>query len=196
MNKSAVNPLLIDRLCRGDESAFEAIFQHYHRQLLHFANTFCKDKELAQEIAQEAFVQLWLNREKLSSDLPLYPYLFTQVRRMTIDTFRKKLVQNRFREEQQHHLKIGVEETAQTIEWRELNSLVEAAVQRLPEQQQRIFQMSRTQGLTYEEIAEQLQLSKNTVKYHLMNALKKLRKALAHYELSGFVLWILPILFG
>lgn len=195
MARSAVNPILIDRLRQGDEAAFEEIFRLCHRQLFHFAHTFCKEKELAQEIAQEAFVQLWVNREKLSPDLPLYPYLFTQVRRMTIDAFRKKMHAYKFQNEQQQlQAHLGVEETANTVAWRELQAIAEAAIRRLPEHQQSVFEMSRVQGLSYEEIAERLHISKNTVKYHLVNALKNLRKALGHYELSSILLFALPIL--
>lgn len=188
MSIPSVDPKLIYCLRQGDETAFEKLFQFFHIQLFQFAYTFCKDRELAQEITQEAFVQLWINREKLNPDLPLYPYLFTQVRRMTIDAFRKKLLQMRYMDEHLKFVDIEVEETAQTVQRRELTRLIEAAVRQLPKHQQRVFEMSRVEGLSYEEIAEQLHISKNTVKYHLVKALQNLRKALAHYELSCVIL--------
>lgn len=188
MTGSAINSALINRILQNDEVAFAELFQLCHKQLFRFADTYCKDSGLAEEIVQEAFVQLWLNREKLSPDLPLYPYLFTQARRMTIDAFRKKLLQQRYIEEHHAMADLSTDETAQTVQFRELNGLIEIAMRQLPDQQQQIFEMSRIQGLSYEEIAKQLQISKNTVKYHLVKALKSLKKALAHYEISGFVL--------
>ncbi len=191
MTIPVADAFLIDRFRKGDSTAFEELFWLYHKPLYRFACTYAKDRQLAEEITQEAFVKLWLNREKIACDLALYPYLFTQVRRMTIDAFRKKVHADRYTDECKACLEIGVEQTAEKVQWNELNRITTAAISQLSEQQQQIFEMSRFQGLTYDEIAQQLHISKNTVKYHLVNALKNLRKTLAHYEIIGLLLTIL-----
>lgn len=186
-----VEPEIICRLKQDDEAAFETVFNCYHTLLYQFALTYVKSDELAQEITQEAFIQLWVNREKISPDLPLYPYLFTHVRRATIDAFRKHAVADRYAQERLHVDRDYHEETEAYIGWKELKELTDSAIEKLPEYQRRVFLMSRFEGRSYEQISNDLGISKHTVKYHLMNALKTLKRALAHYEISCILLFYL-----
>src|SRR5690606_15441367 len=184
-----VDPETICRLKYGDEAAFEAIFNRYHTLLYQFALTYVKSEEQAKEITQEAFIQLWTNRDKLSSALPLYPYLFTHVRRATIDAYRKHAVATRYIQDYMHSGRDYHEETEAYLGWKELKELTDSAIDSLPEHQRRVFMMSRFEGLSYEQISDDLGISKHTVKYHLMSALKTLKRGLAHYEISCTILF-------
>lgn len=184
-----VEPDIICRLILGEEAAFETVFNRYHTLLYQFAYAYVKSAEVASEITQEAFVQLWVNREKLSSSLPLYPYLYTHVRRATIDAFRKEAVAARYVADCLHTDKAYYEDTAAYMDWKELKELADAALASLPEQQRRVFEMSRFEGRSYEQISNILGISKHTVKYHLSNAVKRLKELLGPYELSCLVLF-------
>ncbi len=180
--KYHISPLLIRRLREGDECAFRAVFISLHKCVYRFALTFSKNEELSKEITQEAFIQLWVNREKLSEDLPLYPYLFTHVRRLTIDVFRKESLMRRYNEEWLATSELSSNETENSIFLGELTQITDHIMSILPQQQRLVFQLSRINGLSYEEIATQLNISRETVKYHLVRALKTVRKHLARHD--------------
>ena len=174
--------MLIRRLIEGDERAFRAIFISLHERVYRFALAFSKNEELSKEITQEAFIQLWANREKLSEDLPLYPYLFTHARRLTIDAFRKESLMRRYADEWLATSALSSNETENSIFMGELTEMTDHIMSRLPQQQRLVFQMSRINGLSYEEIATQLNISRETVKYHLVRALRTVRKYLARHD--------------
>ncbi|MCL4640338.1 RNA polymerase sigma factor [Olivibacter jilunii] len=176
----------IAQLRNGDERAFEAIYESYHRLIYHFAYSFLKNVELSKEVTQETFLSLWVNREKLDESLPLYPYLFTKARRLTIDAFRRLAKHQRLQAEWTAALGESNNDTEQRMFHRELEVMTEAALQQMPKQQQLVFRMSRSEGLSYEEIAEELQISKNTVKYHLVQSLKFLKGFFAKHGILYF----------
>ena len=71
---------LITRIKEGDEAAFRAVFDSYSSKLYYFSFKFLKDKEPCQEVVQEVFMNLWINREKLDTQYPIAPYLYTITR--------------------------------------------------------------------------------------------------------------------
>jgi len=188
----AVDPLLIRKLRTGDERAFHMIYTQLHERIYHFTLTFLKDTELSKEITQEVFLHLWLNKEKLLEELPLYPFLFTKARQLIIDAFRKSTVIKRVMEQlfDSENL-FQTNNTEDKVLWNDLNRITADILSHLPLQQQKVFRMSRIDGLSYEEIAKELSISKNTVKYHLVCALKSVREHLLKYDM----LYNLPISF-
>lgn len=177
-----ISPLLIKQLHDGSERAFQLIYEEYHTAIYRFAYTFVKDVELSKEITQETFLSLWIHRQKISAELPLHPYLFGKARKLTIDAFRRMTTASRVKEE----LKVktlGVSnETEETILLNELQQITAAAFNKLSQQQQLVFKLSRMHGRSYEEIAAEMKISKNTVKYHLVCALKSLKNHLIKYD--------------
>lgn len=165
----------IVHLREGDERAFRTIYQCYHRLIYHFAYSFLKNVELSKEVTQETFLSLWVNREKLNEALPLYPYLYAKARKLTIDFFRRSATTHRLHSEWATLISESHNETEQGVFQRELAAITEQALQQMPKQQQLVFRMSRSEGLSYEEIAAELHISKNTVKYHLVQSLKFLK---------------------
>ncbi|SFB80724.1 RNA polymerase sigma-70 factor, ECF subfamily [Parapedobacter composti] len=192
-HKQAIDPASIIRLRQGDEQAFKSIFLALHERVYRFALTYTKNEELSKEVTQEAFIQLWLHREKLSENLPLYPYLFTHVRRLTIDAFRKNAIVQRFNQEWLTYPEQLSNQTEETIHSNEITRITDDLVNKLPRQQRVVFRMSRFYGLTYDEIAERLNISKYTVKYHLVTALKTLKQYLIKHDILYFALSVLAI---
>src|SRR5690606_40666501 len=103
----------------------------YHTLLYQFALSYVKSEEQAKEITQEAFIQLWTNRDKLSPALPLYPYLFTHVRRATIDAFRKHAIATRYVQYYMHSVRDYHEETVAYLGWNGMKDLADTAVSNL-----------------------------------------------------------------
>lgn len=166
---------LITRLAVGDEAAFRVIYDLLHERIYRLLFALVKDREQTEELLQETFVSLWLNRKKLNPDQPLYPYIYLTARRLAIDHFRKKMTEinaKQYLTRQQTEYSI---ETEEMVNVADLQRLTEEAIKALPKQQQTVFILSRNEGLSHDEIAERLQISRHTVKNHLVSALKALR---------------------
>lgn len=180
--KHLPEPELCRSLINGDERAFRKVFDRFHRKIFQFAFNFLKDKAQSEEIVQDTFLNFWLNRERLDPSQPIAPLLFTIARRSLVDAWRKATHSERFRQHVRQFMASVSNETEEQVMRNDLERITQEALRLLNQQQQQVFQLSRNDGLSYEEIAEQMQISKHTVKYHLVNALKILK---AHFNKHG-----------
>ncbi len=169
---------LITRIKEGDEAAFRIVFDSYSSKLYYFSLRFLKEKEPCQEVIQEVFMNLWINRDKLDSQYPIAPYLYTITRRLTLNVLRQVANSQSALEKMWLNLQISSNETEELVHLEDLERFTEQVLSNLPKQQQLIYRMSRQQELSYDEIAEELNISRNTVKNHLVSALKTLRTQL------------------
>lgn len=130
----------------------------------------------AQDALQEAFIKVWVNREKLVELESFEAWLLTIVRNLIYDKLReqssRELVLDPYLEDA---MQTYADQTFSETEFRELLSLVERAKQRLSPQQKRVFELSRLQGLKHKEIAAEMGLSVETVKKYIMDALKSVQ---------------------
>src|SRR5690606_28645294 len=166
------------------------LFDRFHGKIYQFAFNFLKNKEQSEEIVQHTFLNFWLNRSKLDPDRPIAPYLFTIARRMLTDAWRKAAASSRFREYIQQRMELVTNETEERILSDELANITRDALNKLSEQQHQVFTLSRQEGLSYEEIAERLHISKHTVKYHLINALKIIKAHFHKHDIIFFLLFL------
>ena len=169
---------LISRIKEGDESAFRIVFDLYSSKLYAFSYRFLKEKEPCQEVVQEVFLNLWLNRAKLDTQYPIAPYLYTITRRLTLNVLRHVATSQSAMDKMWLNVKKVSNETEEEVFLEDLSRFTEQVLSKMPKQQQLIFRMSRHQELSYDEIAEELDISRNTVKNHLVAALKTLRTQL------------------
>ena len=169
---------LLADIAKGDETAFRRLFEQHWDNIYGVAVTFTKSPQVAEEMVQDVFVKIWLQRENLPLVKKFNDYLFIIARNHILTTLRKKLKEQPFTE----HLLNFFQETANNPEdqllYRETEYLVQKAVEQLPPQQQLIYTLSRNQGLNQEEIANKLAISKNTVKSHMNKALQSIRNYL------------------
>lgn len=192
--KHLPDPDFCRRLLDGDERAFRDLFDRFYPKIYQFAFNFLKSKDLSEEIVQQTFLSFWQNRAQLDVDRPVAPLLFTIARRVLIDSWRKQAVSARFREDVVRYMSMVSNETEEHILSNDLAKVTEEALSKLTEQQQEVFRLSRYEGLSYEEIAERLRISKHTVKYHLVNALKIVKEHLKKYDIG--YLYLLFLLAG
>lgn len=183
-SQEPISPYLIAQLKRGSEVAFRKIYEQLHVKVYRFVFALLKDTCQSEEILQETFVSLWLNRQKLNEELPLYPYLYLTARRLTIDAFRKVSSEDHFKERLQFVQSVSTNETEEQILMADLQGLTKEAINLLPQQQRIIFQLSRMEHLSYDEIAAQLNISRNTVRNHLVSALKTLRAHFIKHDIT------------
>ena len=162
-------------LARGDAEAFKTIFELYKKKVFGVALRMIKSETEAEEIVQEVFLSIWLAKEKLSHVKDPEAYLFT-ITYHTIYTHLKKVSRN------QHLINSIIDNitliqntTEETVLAHESGKLIHKAIQQLPKQQRKIFQLNKLEELSYEEIAERMHISRNTVRNHLAEAMKTIR---------------------
>lgn len=183
--------VLIDKIVGGDEQAFSVLFFKYLPVLHVFAAKFTKSEDAAEEIIQDSFLRLWLNRDKLAEVDNVRAYLYKYVSNECLSYLRKKLREERvvdtFMAKQQN----SHNNTVETINLNEVTKIIAIAIEKLPDQRKNIYQLSRRDGKTIPEIAEILNISPNTVKNALVIALKSIR---IHLDQHGIVFFF-PMVF-
>lgn len=153
---------LIKQVIEGSERAFNKVYKHYAPRLYGFCYQWTKSKEDAEEIVQETFIKLWATRKNITNRNSLKPLLFTIAHRQIIDLFRHRVRSVTF--EDYLLVKESLQDTSDSLEYEQYMEIVEHSLQLLPQNQQRIFRMSKLEGVPYEEIAKRLNLSVKTIK--------------------------------
>lgn len=152
---------------------FEELYTDYSRELFWIAMAYSNNKILAEDAVQEAFLYVWKNRKKFKDSKELKPYLNSTVRNYIIDFFRHQKIQEK------HHPIIQEEtlEREHNPEEDDFEEKVQIAtnlINSLPEGCRKVFVMAVIEGMTYQQVADQLGISKNTVKMQVKIAYKKL----------------------
>lgn len=178
---------LVKRLKEGDMKAFDILYRQYSERLYSFAFSILKNREDAKEIVQETFLKLWNKRMEIHPNQSLNAYLFTISHNISIDLIRKRLKDEKYAEYLKTHVTKEGTETENLFHFNELTYKLQEAIQQLPEQRMRIFQMSREEGLSHAEIAKKLNISVKTVENQINLALKSIRGKLNSGELKSFL---------
>ncbi|MGN6181644.1 MAG: RNA polymerase sigma factor [Mucilaginibacter sp.] len=188
MNNQYLDSKSIDLLISGDESAFTLVYELYSEKVYRLAFKFLKDREQSEEIVQETFINLWTSREKLNSSGNIWLYLFVIAKRLSLNALRQSARAVHLTDEVLHDLMQAHNGTEEEVLAHDLEQYTERIIQKLPRQQQLVFKLSRVDGLSHKEIAEQLHISQNTVKNHMVEALKTLKLNLKYSDLIFFVI--------
>jgi RNA polymerase sigma-70 factor (family 1) len=181
---------LITAIVEGNEKAFSKLFFQYLPVLKSFAFKFSKSEHAAEEIIQDAFVRVWLNRDKLEGVQNVKAYLYKYVSNECLSHLRKRLNEEKLISRFSVHHPKDSNITDELIQLNEINRIVANSVNKLPSQRRKIYQLSRNEGKSIPQIAECLGISQHTVKNALVIALKTIRIEL---ELNG-ITFILPLL--
>ncbi|PTN05303.1 RNA polymerase sigma-70 factor (ECF subfamily) [Mangrovibacterium marinum] len=169
----------IRRLQQGDLHAFDLVYKLYSQRLYGFAYSILKNHEDAKEIVQETFLKLWKNRKQLRSDQSPKAFLFKISYNISIDLIRRRLKNDQYLEYLKGHFSDNDEAAENIADYNELSDALKKIIAEFPEQRQRIFRMSREEGLSHAEIADKLGITPKTVENHINLALKTMRKKLS-----------------
>lgn len=161
----------------GNTYAFKLLYEKYEGQLYSFLLKYINSSE-AEEIVQQVFVNLWVNRVNLKDELSIKSYLFTSGKNMLISELRKCSVEMQYIDIQTYRQQQTTEDPYQSIYRDELKEIINDLINTLPEKRQQIFRLSREKGLSYKEIAETLGISVNTVDTQIKRAIKFLKENL------------------
>lgn len=177
MDLNAV-PLSLDEFNRfksGDEKVFKKIFDFYRPLLYRKVRRVCASDLDVEEIMQEIFVQLFLKRDSIPSAEAIFPFLFLVAKRMAITFFRKELSRQKYQLSQLTAWDELSDELERKLAHRDLDRILQEIVSRLPPQQQLVFNKSKIEEMSYAEISEEIGISKNTVRNHLVAACQFVR---------------------
>ena len=159
----------------GDEPAFAELFRRYDRRIYPFVLKMIKSPILAEEITQEIFIKIWRHRESLSVIEQPESYILTIAARHTLDQIKKRLNEHKMLQRFSAGLSPTHNEPEELLLLKDTEELIQRAVDQLPPQQKSVYLLSRQQGLSYEEIGQELKISPNTVRNHLVKALATIR---------------------
>jgi len=170
------------RIKIGDEQAFELLFKKYYTVLCSFSNKYLLNPDEAQDVVQDVFLTLWENRDEIDPEESLKAYLFRVTANSSINKLRRRKVETKYDE----ILKLVYVENSElsphdSFLERELSEYIGLALNKIPPQCRKVFDLSRIEGLKYGEIAEYLKISVKTVECHISKALSILRTELKEY---------------
>jgi len=164
----------LEALRNGEHKAFEVIFTAYYNKVRYFINGLLKSEADAEELAQDIFVKLWINRESINLHKSFNAYIYAVARNAAFNFLKHKLVEASYLEDYTELNEVA--DSEQLIFAKEIGLLVELTVGKMPVQRKTIYQLSRNQGLSNNEIACQLGIAKKTVENQLSLALQELRR--------------------
>ncbi|MDD5620860.1 MAG: RNA polymerase sigma-70 factor [Proteiniphilum sp.] len=173
---------LFKEVSEGDERAFQHLFTRYYPRMISFAGMMVKSPFAAEEIVQEVFIRLWEQREVLAEVKSPENFVFIVIRNHTFNYLRAAANEQNRREQLWEALQQRAADETITLEMQEADQFFEKILAKLSPQQQKIFRMSREEGFSHQQIADELQLSKDTVKKHIANSLKVFKSYLKYFR--------------
>ncbi|MDC3276315.1 RNA polymerase sigma-70 factor [Flavobacteriaceae bacterium] len=168
--------LFVEKLKKGDYDAYTLLMNDYYKNLCGYANLFTKDPSKSEDIVQNVFVKLWVYRKKIDSNIPIKRYLHKSVYNEFIDQYRKNKSVVKLEEKHLKVINTIIDDNSFDIE--KLMTRVNDEIEKLPEKCKKVFILNKKEGLTHDEIAEYLQISKKTVEGHITRAFKILNQKL------------------
>ncbi len=188
---------LVKLIKKGDQRAFKELFYKYEKKIFYFVFKIIGEKEPAEEILQDVFVKLWNYQTKIDESKSIAAFLYKTAKNTALNYLRDHYLLNI----RQH---VTVEETDMPTNellpddhlvvedyMKSYNNLIDL----LPSQRSEIFRMSRQEGLSYQEIAEKLKISKNTVRLQIIESLKFIKKNIQNECEISFIFILYLILF-
>jgi len=169
---------------RDDKKAFQKLFEKYAPRIYHFSFSYLKNENDAEELVQNVFLKIWDKREFIDTSQNIKAFIFKIAVNTIYDFIRHKNIEHAFQDYARLNYKTSDNFTWHSVIFEEMQGTLNNLVAHLSDQQQTIFRLSKQEGLTNDEIAEKLNLSKRTVENHLYRALSFLKK---HFKDESFL---------
>lgn len=177
---------LLELLKNEDRMAFNMLYNRYWKKLYNITNKRIKDREAAEEIVQDLFTSLWLNRKKINIHTSFENYLYGSIRYLIIACYQKQANKLKFEENFSKVNTITDNTTEDAILTNDLIQSLNRKVYMLPDKCRSVFELSRKDHKTNKEIAMVMGISEKTVENHMTKALKILRVSLTSLSIAGF----------
>lgn len=181
---------LMAGIAGNDRQAFRKLYDRYQEEMYRVAVRKVHSEEVAEEIVQDVFVDLWEKRHRLAITEVRY-YLFRSVKNGVLDHVRAQIVRQNYAREQASMAEPNANHTDDVLALYELMAAIYAGMDNLSEKTREIFRFNRLEALSPDEIASILNLPKRTVEYHITIGLRAMRVSLKDY-LPFWIMLILP----
>jgi len=165
----------IKRVRLSDTEAFRKIFEFYQEGVFNFLLYRLNDIETAEDLLQEVFLKIWINRQNLDENKSIKAYIYTTANNLSLNHKRHKKVVYNYRKEYKDINK-QTETPHQLLESKEFQEQLFQVIENLSDKVRIVFLMSRVEKLSYKEIADRLDISIKTVESHIVKALKQIRE--------------------
>ncbi|HWW41687.1 RNA polymerase sigma factor [Pedobacter sp.] len=182
------DPELTALLREGDEAAFTEIYNRYWKLIYAHVYKMIREEDDAKDVVQEVFSNLWLKAAAIKNNTNISGLLYTAARNRVFDLIEKNKVRSDYIGEIAAFLSDPRNDQVDTIDEKRILEILEREIQKLPPKMREIFEMSRKEDLSHKEIASKLNISEQTVKKQVQNALKAIKPKLNDV---GVGIWIL-----
>lgn len=165
---------LVKLILQGDTDRFALFYRLYFKKLVVEADKYTRDIGIAEELVQDLFLKIWENPETMGNVKMLKPYLYRAIINLSINYLNK---QKRNDEININFAQTLTDDNLEAVdEENRMIAILVDEIDRLPPQCQKVFKMSRFDGLRYKQIGEVLGISERTVENHIATAVKQLKK--------------------
>nr|WP_295868148.1 RNA polymerase sigma-70 factor [uncultured Chitinophaga sp.] len=173
---------LLEQFRQGNAAAFEELYKRFWGVLYLQAYRILIHEEDAQDIVQEVFTTLWTKGGSIALSGSLAAYLYVATRNRVLNMLASKRTYHHHLSSLKQSLSATDNNSLQYITEKEITARMEREIRALPAKMREVFELSRKSALTHKEIAHQLQLSQETVKKQISNAIRTLRHKMAHFS--------------
>lgn len=188
---------LIQLIAQSDEIAFTKLFDHYRNKIYTVALKLTHSTAIAEEIVEDVFLKIWLRRSHLNEIENFSAYLYVIARNETYKILKQIAKNYKLVLLTEKDVTLADNNTDEYLIRREMASLLQKAIDRLPSQQKQVYKLMKEADLKRGEVAELLQIQPETVKFHLAQAMKNIRTyCMLHLNSSGAFILFLSCLFG
>ena len=182
---------VIEGLERREKVVFDYVFNYYYSSLCTFSLQYIDNRNSVEDLVQDFFVYLWVEAPHLKIKLSLKSYLFTSIKNRCLDYQKHHKITEKYRNFILFSTEKDDNSTEHYFAETELRQAIQMSLGKLPPRCREIFEYSRLDGLSNQEIADKLSISKRTVELQISNSLKILRKELAEFLPFWLLIWLI-----
>lgn len=194
-NSANTDTAILTALANDDEQAFAALYHKYHRKLFYFVLNLTQSQQTAEDVLQEVFVKIWADRKQLTGITNFNAWIFRITKNHVLNGLRRMAQETLILAEIARDINAGTEDTYALLSYKDVHAVLKAGMSELPPQQKLVMELSRDEGLKYEEIGARMNISPLTVKKHAAQALQYLREKIRrHYALPTSLFYVFAVI--
>lgn len=162
-------------LISGDERAFSELYKRYYYRLLFIAKAITKSQEISEGIVQEVFLKIWERRKVLKVSGSFHSFAYTMVKNLSLNYIRDNATRAGFRQDLFRKMCDAFHHTENEVWLNLMQEHLDDILKRLSERRRSVYELSRQEGLSHDEIAQRLGITKQSVKNHITKAMQIIR---------------------
>ncbi|EHQ31164.1 RNA polymerase sigma-70 factor [Mucilaginibacter paludis] len=167
---------LVAKIAEGNHKAFTSLFKNCYNKVYSYAMKICQSEFVAEEIVQDVFMKIWINKASLPGIENIGGYIFTMTRNQALQALKKIALETHCNAVKNLDWTELDKQTENYINYKDAKMILDKAIATLPSQQKLVYHMCHMEGMKHQEVANQLSISRLTVKVHLRQAVKTVRE--------------------